>query len=94
MTVTNIIVAALVLTNGVSSTSKWLELKPIWGQRRITCDYCKEYARYQKQLDEYGNLAVLILPPQGECHCQYVPTLVERYELVPWVEPKKEGGAK
>lgn len=94
MIITNLVVSVLVLTNGVAAGAQELELRPVWGQRRITCDYCKEYARYQKQLDEYGNLAVYIQPPQGHCHCQYVPTRVEQYELVPWVEPKKKGRAK
>lgn len=94
MIITNLVVSVLVLTNGVAAGAQELELRPVWGQRRITCDYCKEYARYQKRLEEIGNLTVLILPPQGECHCQYVPTRVEKYELVPLVEPKKKGGAK
>lgn len=94
MIITNLVVSVLVLTNGVAAGAQELELRPVWGQRSVTCNYCKGYESYLKQRDKYGNLAVLILPPQGECHCQYVPTRVEQYELVPWVEPQKKGGAK
>lgn len=48
MIITNLVVSVLVLTNGVAAGQQKLELRPVWGQRRIVCDYCKAYDNYLK----------------------------------------------
>lgn len=91
MIITNLVVSVLVMTNGVAAGHQKLELLPVWGQRRIVCDYCKAYDKYLKTQEEYAYKPIVILPPEGECHCKFVPTKIEQYELVPWVESRKGG---
>lgn len=90
MITTNLVVSVLVMTNGVVAGKHNLELRPVWGERRIVCEYCKAYDKYLKTQEEYAFRPIGIIPPKGECHCKFVPTKIERYKLVPWVEPKKE----
>lgn len=92
--ITNLIITALVLTNGVAAGSQELELRPVWGQKRIVCGYCKAYANYLKTQEEYAYRPIVILPPEGECTCKFERTKIESYEVVPWVEPKKKGARK
>ena len=94
MITTNLVVSVLMLTNGVAVGSQKMELLPVWGQRRIVCDYCKAYANYLETKEEYRYLLLSIDPPKGECHCKFVPTKIENYELVPFVEKKRKGCEK
>lgn len=87
--ITNLLITALVLTNGVAAGSQELELKPIRGSVTVVCDYCKAFANYRKQVEEVGPLLVYIKPPSGKCECKLVDIGIEAYQVVPWVEPKK-----
>lgn len=76
---TNLVVSVLMLTNGVAAGAQELELRPVH-QRICTnvCNACK-----------HG-----WAPVEAPCTCKYADKGIAYYTVVPWVEPKKKGGAK
>lgn len=77
--ITNLLITALVLTNGVAAGSQELEIVPIYQQKLVkTCIGCRNGWT----------------PVECACECVYTNVPTGMYTVVPWVEPKKKGARK